>query len=170
MKRGASVFIHILIVPTLLMLILVVPFIKVSGILKSRSDLVNDAVSSASLALPDQPSGVYFVIMNRDLHGKNMKEWKSFFSDDEFAVIFDDVSCLVAFSDNDAFTLSQRYQAQLPENQMRVREMNPVLLASKVENGIVDMAVFSEGMASALKLDLERIIEMERLEIIRIGE
>lgn len=48
--------------------------------------------------------------------------------------------------------LAERMQAQLPENQMRLRSENPTLLVSKAEAGYIDVAVFSKEMADALKL------------------
>ena len=48
--------------------------------------------------------------------------------------------------------LAERMQAQLPENQMRLRSENPTLLVSKAEAGLIDVAVFSKEMAGALKL------------------
>ena len=48
--------------------------------------------------------------------------------------------------------LAQRFQAQLPENQMRLRTENATLLVSKIEAGRLDAAVLSLEMAEALQL------------------
>ena len=111
-----------------------------------------DAVSGSSLVLPDQPSGAFIVLINTSMHRDTLDDWTNFFTDSDFAVIFEDIRCLTAAGDVTGSQLAQRYQAQLPENQMTLREENPVLLASKAENGYIDVAVFSREMADALAL------------------
>lgn len=112
-----------------------------------------DAVSSASIVLPDQPSGSFIVMMNTSLHGDALEDWELFFNDGDFGVIFDDLSCIVADGDVSGLQMARRYQAQLPENQMQVRTENATLLASKAETGYIDVAVFSKEMADFLELD-----------------
>lgn len=112
-----------------------------------------DAVSQASVALPDQPSGAFVVLINNSLHPDTMEDWKAFFTDaDELPVIFENISCIVAEGDANGRQLAERFQIQLPENQMTLREENPTLLVSKAEAGLLDVAVFSKEMAEALKL------------------
>ena len=112
-----------------------------------------DAVSQASLALPDQPSGEFLLLIRTSLHEDTLDAWRAFFTDaEDFEVIFEDVSCLAAAADAPGRQLAERYQAQLPENQMRLRWEDPTLLASKAEAGYIDVAVFSREMADALKL------------------
>ena len=112
-----------------------------------------DGVSQASLALPDQPSGEFLVLVNTQRHQGTMDQWRSFFLDeDDFEVIFEDVYCMAAAADGPGSQLAERYQAQLPENQMRLTLEDATLLASKAEAGYIDVAVFSREMADALKL------------------
>ena len=111
-----------------------------------------DAVSSASVALPDQPSGEYIVAVNTALHKDSMEEWRNFFNDREFSVIFEDVDCLIPNGDGGAMQLAERFAAQLPENQMRFRTESATLVASKAEEGYIDVAIFSKEMADALSL------------------
>ena len=47
-----------------------------------------DAVSSASLVLPEQPSGDFLVYINESLHEDSVDSWEAFFMDEEFSVIF----------------------------------------------------------------------------------
>lgn len=110
-----------------------------------------DAVSQATLVLPDEPSGEFVVLINKSIHGDTLNEWTEFFSG-EYAVIFDDLSCLVPTGDAAAQQLAERFCAQLPENQMTVRTEDATLLASKLDAGLIDTAVFSAELAQALKL------------------
>ena len=112
-----------------------------------------DAVSGASIKLPDKPSGEYIVLLNRSLHEGSADDWTAFFRDGELNVIFDDISCIAAQSDAPAIQMAERFRAQLPENQMRLRRENALLLASKAENGCIDAAIFSKETAEALKID-----------------
>lgn len=112
-----------------------------------------DAVSSASLVLPDQPSGDFIVLVRTSLHPDTMDAWRQFFTDaEDLPVIFEDICCLAARADPTACQLAERFQAQLPENQMALRLEDATLLASKAENGYIDVAVFSSEMAQALSL------------------
>ena len=111
-----------------------------------------EAVSSASIELPDQPSGDCIVLMNTSLHEETLDNWRAFFSDEDFPVIFEDIRCVVAEGDISGRQMAERFQAQLPENQMQLRTEDPTLLASKAEAGCIDVAVFSREMAEALKL------------------
>lgn len=121
-------------------------------ILVQRAENRPDTVSSASVKIPDKPSGEYVLLLNRSLHKESFDDWVVFFSDGELNVIFDDVNCLASESDTDALKMADRLIARLPENQMKLRTENPVLLVSKVENGCIDTAIFSKEMADEMKL------------------
>lgn len=144
---------------TILMIVLLVglPIATHFDILPAR-DGVN-AVSSASIELPDQPSGDFIVFINKTLHEDTMDVWDDFFHDRDFEVIFEDVHCLVSQGDVTGQQLAERFQLQLPENQMILRSENPTLLVSKVENGYIDIAVFSSEMAEAMSLALDDLPE-----------
>lgn len=121
-------------------------------ILVQRAENRPDTVSSASVKIPDKPSGEYVLLLNRSLHKESFDDWVAFFSDGELNVIFDNVNCLASESDTDALKMADRLIARLPENQMKLRTENPVLLVSKVENGCIDTAIFSKEMADEMKL------------------
>ena len=53
-----------------------------------------EAVTGASLALPDQPSGQFEVLLNREKHGSSAAAWMDFFSDRPVDVIMEDLSCM----------------------------------------------------------------------------
>lgn len=114
-----------------------------------------DAVSQASVVIPDQPSGEYLVLINAERHEDTLDEWEAFFTGDELAVIFEDISVLTARGDTPGEQMAERYMAQLPENQMTMRSEDATLLVSKVEAGYFDVAVFSAEMAASLSLDTE---------------
>ena len=148
MKAG-KIVIHILISLTAALLLVGIP---AGMILNQSAGKAPDAVSGASLKLPDKPSGDYVLLLNRSLHEDSLNDWIAFFRDGELNVIFDDISCIAPESDSQAIQMAERLQAQLPENQMQLRTENPTLLISKAENGCIDAAIFSKELADALKL------------------
>lgn len=130
-----------------------------------------DAVSSASIELPDSPSGEFLIIINRDLHEDTAEDWKDFFEGDSLKVIFEDIDCLVPDGDVTGLELANRYMAILPENQMRVSGDDAVLIASKLEAGYVDIAILSADMADALGISTESIPDnMLVIKILEEGE
>lgn len=151
MKAG-KIIIHIIISLTAAFLLAGIPAVYVMGSIDGGAA---DAVSGASVKLPEKPSGEYILLLNKTLHEGSVDEWTAFFRDGELNVIFDDISCLAPDSDIGAITMAERFCAQLPENQMRLRTENSLLLASKAENGCIDAAVFSKEMAESLKLKAE---------------
>ncbi len=111
-----------------------------------------DAVSSASLNIPANPDGEFVVLINNELHKDNIEEWKSFFSDEDYPVIFNDISCITARGDAAGITTAGLYTQRLPENQMKMRVEDPTLLVSKIEKGRFDTAIMSKELSDALKL------------------
>lgn len=133
-----------------------------------KDEIVQDdggeVIAQASVVLPDQPSGDFVIFINKS-HSNNIDNWKAFFTGAD-VVIFDDISCLVAKNDAQGLQMAQRYQAELPENQMKLKTIDATLLASKVEAGYIDVAIFSKEMADALKLaSQENLIDIVRIEI-----
>ncbi len=131
------------------LLIVGVPFCVYFDVFSKKEP---DAVSQATMALPERPSGECVVLIKTSLHEDTIDEWRSFFGG-EYAVIFDDIHCLAADGDAAGIQFAERYRAQLPENQMTVRTENAALLVSKAEQGAIDAAVFSKEMADALELE-----------------
>jgi len=113
---------------------------------------VVDAVSRASMDLPEQPSGNFVILLNRTRHSGTAEDWATFFSGGETDVIMDDVACLAAQGDATGVQLAERFRSRLAENQMTVRTINPTLLASRADAGVYDVAIVSEEMAEALTL------------------
>lgn len=109
-----------------------------------------DAVSGASMDLPDQPSGEFVVIINRDRHSMTLEEWTDFFQEQPVDVIMEDISCLAAASDPTGVQLAERYQARLAENQMTLTKENSLLIVSRAENGLYDVVILSKEMADAV--------------------
>ena len=107
-----------------------------------------DAVSSASLEVPEQPSGSFVVILNRGRHDA-LEEWTDFFTEREVGVIMEDLRCATAAGDETGWELAKRYQARLAENQMALCRENGVLLVSKAEQGFYDLVILSKEMAEA---------------------
>lgn len=108
-----------------------------------------DTVSSASMEIPDQPSGNFVVLVNKSRHPDTLEEWTSFFTEKEVGVIMEDISCLVVKGDVTGNELAGRYQARLAENQMSVRSEDGTLLVSRAENALFDVIILSEEMADA---------------------
>ena len=48
--------------------------------------------------------------------------------------------------------IAEATEAELPENQMTVSSIDPTLLASKAEAGMIDVAMISREMADELSL------------------
>ena len=141
---------HAVFVMVLLIVLIGIPMVTHFDVFGAQTSY--DATSSASVKLPDQPSGDFVILINMSLHKDTVAEWESFFKDEEFAVIFEDIRCMVASGDTAGLQLAERFQAQLPENQMQIHTENPTLLVSKAEAGYIDVAVFSREMADVLQL------------------
>ena len=107
-----------------------------------------DAASGASLEVPDQPSGEFVVILNRERHAA-LEEWEAFFTEREVGVIMEDLRCATASGDAAGLQLAQRYEARLAENQMSLRSENGTLLVSKAERGLYDVVILSRETADA---------------------
>ena len=148
MKAGKTAL-HIILSLTAVFLLVGLPGLYILG---ETAEEQPDAVSGASIKLPDKPSGEYVLLLNRSLHEDTFDDWVAFFRDGELNVIFDDINCIASQSDADALKMADRLIAQLPENQMKLRTENPTLLVSKAENGCIDAAIFSKEMADAMKL------------------
>lgn len=108
-----------------------------------------DAVTRASLELPEQPSGEFLVLLNTDKHRDTLEQWRLFFSGEDAGVIMSDISCMVIDGDATGLQLAERYQARLPENQMTVKQENGLLLASKAEAGRFDTIILSREAAES---------------------
>ena len=113
--------------------------------------------SGGTISLPEKPSGEFRVYMKTSPHLENLSKWEAFFKGDEenITVIFDDIVCSVTSSDPSAYELGLRYQIYLPENQMKLKRENATLLASKVETGHIDVAIFSKEVAEYLELAVD---------------
>ncbi len=125
----------------------------------------SDAVTQASVELPDQPSGDFVVLMNNSLHQDTMDDWAIFFSGDELPVIFEDIQCITAYGDVSGQQMAERYQIQLPENQMTLRSEDPTLLASKAEAGYIDTVIFSQEMADAVGLSEDHLRDVTLIRV-----
>ena len=100
-----------------------------------------DAVTSASVII-DKPSGSYMVLLNADRHRKmgTADDWTRFFGG-ESLVIMDDITCQVIDQDAGGRQLAESYQSRLPENQMKIREENGLMLLSKAEQSGFDVKI-----------------------------
>ena len=127
-----------------------------------------DAVSSASVIL-DAPSGSYVVLLNEARHQRydTSDQWERFFKG-ESLVIMDDVVCGVMEADAGGRQMADSYRSRLPENQMKVRAEDALMLLSRAQAGGFDVIVMSREFADAYRADtvcgLEgvRVIEVDR--------
>lgn len=115
-----------------------------------------DGVTHASIALPEQPSGEFLILLNRSKHGDTCEQWHTFFSGEDAGVIMSDIDCMVIDTDATGIQLAERFQARLPENQMRIRRENGLLLASKADYALFDAVVLSREMAEAYQMQTDR--------------
>ncbi len=153
MNKNLKIIFHTIGILISLFLIIGIPLIINWN--KIFPDSSEDVSSGASAILPDIPSGEYIILINSSLHNENLEKWEAFFSNDEenITVIFEDITVNISSNDKSAIDLGKRYQAYLPENQMTLKYINSTLLVSKVEQGHVDIAIFSKEMAQYLKFD-----------------
>lgn len=109
-----------------------------------------DAVTGASMEIPDQPSGTYYVLINKDLHEQTLDDWTAFFTEQPVGIIWEDLHCFVDLADTAGREMADRYRLRLAENQMEVTPENGTLLVSKAENGLFDVIVLSQEMADLM--------------------
>ena len=148
MKR----LLHIVVVLVSLFVLLGVPALFYSDAIGARLSGV-DAVSGATVEVPDQPSGEFAVLINIEKHPDTLEQWRDFFTEKPVDVIFEDIDCLVVDGDAAAKQLAQRYQSRLAENQMSVRSENGMLTVSKAQWGEFDVIILSKEMAQAYNYD-----------------
>ncbi|MBQ9065377.1 MAG: hypothetical protein IJ123_08025 [Blautia sp.] len=125
-----------------------------------------DAVSGATVEIPDQPSGEYVILVNRSLHSDTMPEWESFFHEEPVGVIFEDLVCTVAEGDAGGLELAERYRARLAENQMKIKQENGLMAASKAQWGVFDVMAFSKEIADAYHI--ETVSENRDIDVITV--
>lgn len=132
---------------------IVIGVLTSGGYIKWNADSP-DAVSSAtaqSVSAEDM-SEKYVVFINRKLHDKagTTADWEKFFSfSDEVPLIMEDITCKVAQLDSEGLDAAQKYQARLPENQMKIEQEAGVMLLSKAELMRFDVLILSEAAAKA---------------------
>ena len=157
---------HVMVVTAALFFLLLLPgwFLTDGGKLFAGGA---DAVSGATMELPDQPSGRYVIIVNRDRHPAAMEDWTAFFEEREVGVIMEDISCLTAAADAGGVQLAERYQARLAENQMTLNRENSLLVVSRAEHGLYDVIILSEEMADSL--DFSAVYARPEAVVLQIG-
>ena len=157
MRAGISIIRHCVVIVSALFVFLGIPVL----LWMERSVLLHtqgtDAVSSASLELPAQPSGIFFVFLNTRLHPDTAEQWELFFSGGDAGVIMSDVSCLVMDIDSTGMKLAQRFQLRLPEHQMRISREEGLMLVSKAESKLFDTIIISKELADAFHMNTARI-------------
>ena len=113
-----------------------------------------DAVSSAtaqSVSAKDM-EGKWVVLMNRELHDKSgtTADWKKFFTFSEnVPLIMEDITCKVSEHDPSGLETAKKYQARLPENQMKIVQEAGTMLVSKAELMRFDVIILSEAAANS---------------------
>lgn len=131
-----------------------------------------DAISSAtaqSVSAGDM-NGKYVVLLNRSLHDKKgtTADWQKFFSFDEnVPLIMEDIVCKVAETDSEGIEAAQKYQARLPENQMKITREAGVMLLSKAELGRFDVIILSRAAAQAYSA--QTLYDMDNVLLIDMG-
>ena len=112
-----------------------------------------DAVSSAtaqSVSAEDM-EGKWIVLINRELHDKSgtTADWQKFFTfSDNVPLIMEDITCKVAQGDSGGLETAKKYQARLPENQMKIVQEVGTMLVSKAELTRFDVIILSETAAN----------------------
>lgn len=157
---------HILIIAAALFVCLGIPFLYFlqKGTLFGNAA---DAVSGASLDIPDRPSGSFYILLNTERHPLTAQEWDDFFSEREVGVIMEDIHCLVTRGDAAGIELAERYQARLAENQMAVTAEDGTLVVSRTEQGLYDVVIISSDAEPAY--DYSRAFQDPETLVISVG-
>lgn len=144
---------HFFIVTGAVFLMVGVPFMMTDYYKGLFSSNEADAVSSPSVII-DKPSGNYIVLINTRLHKDENKlnEWIKFFSGEETDIIFEDIACTVAEGDALGLEMAKSFQSKLPENQMKIKKEEAILVVSRAEEGKFDILLMSKEFASSYKL------------------
>ena len=144
---------HITVILVSLFIILGIPtaiYVDITALFHSKN---HDAVSRATLALPEQPSGEFVILLNRERHNDTVNQWETFFSGSDAGVIMDDICCCTIESDLTGIQLAERYRARLPENQMRINYESGLFLVSKAEYSLFDLIILSKEAADIYGFD-----------------
>ena len=134
MMRIIKILKHLLIVTGALFIVVGVPLMMTDywrGLLSSDEA---DAVSSPSVVI-DKPSGNYIVLINTRLHTdkEKLNQWIDFFDGKETDIIFEDIACTVAEGDTMGLEMAESFRSKLPENQMKIKKEEAVLVVSRAE-------------------------------------
>ncbi len=134
---------HTAITAVSVLLLVGVPVYRTGYFQKKLSGV--DTVSSASVIL-DLPKGEYVALINRERHpdADKLAVWETFFKGGEIDYIFEDISCVVAPQDPYGLELAQSFQSRLPENQMKIRTEDLMMMLSKAEYGRFDVMLLSK--------------------------
>lgn len=137
-----------------------------SGGLHSLFSSDPDAVSSASEIL-ESPSGNFVVMINKDFHPQDgtLKDWITFFEGGDILYIFEDISCSVAAGDTSGIEMAESFRSRLPENQMKIKSDDMMLLASRADHGLYDVIIMSKEFADMTGIQKTRSDSMEVVEI-----
>lgn len=151
-----AIFKHILFLVVGLMLIFLPAFLYTQSFWVSLCNGGLDAVASATVIL-DQPSGDYVVLINKDIRTNEniLKDWTDFFSGKEISYIFEDVSCSIPTGDEGALKLGESFQSRLPENQMKIKLDNSMLLTSRVDYTKFDIVIMSREFVEGNQLKIK---------------
>ena len=91
------------------------------------------------------------VLINRALHDQagTTADWQKFFTfSDNVPLIMEDIIFKVAEGDASGLETAKKYQARLPENQMKIVQEAGAMLVSKAELMRFDVIILSEAAAN----------------------
>ncbi len=131
---------------------LIICLLTAGGYINLNSDSP-DSVSSATAQTVSAKDmeGKRVVLINRELHDKSgtTADWQKFFAfSDNVPLIMEDITCKVAEGDSSGLDTAKKYQARLPENQMKIVQEAGTMLVSKAELMRFDVIILSEAAAN----------------------
>ncbi|MBR1393361.1 MAG: hypothetical protein IJ561_05950 [Ruminococcus sp.] len=158
---------HTLTVAALLFLMLGLPYLTSDHFKAVISGEAADAVTSATTAV-DAPSGEFLVLINRDKHtnSENLALWHDFFEGRDFSFVFEDIVCTVSSGDPAGLEMARSFQSRLPENQMKIKTEDGVLMLSKADSGKFDIIIISSELAEAMGAGT--VYTGSRVDVIRV--
>lgn len=156
---------HVIIIVSVLFLAIGIPVICNAGNIRRLISGDTDAVSSATVDMPERPSGEYYVLINKELHADTMDEWEAFFSGEETDLIFEDIESTSAETDINGLKFADYCKMRLPENQMSIKTENPMLAMSKLQWGKCDIFIISEEAAESYHLETVDDSVMKKIKV-----
>lgn len=134
---------------------LMIFLLTAGGYINLNSDSPDEVSGATAQSVSAEDiEGKWVVLINRAIHDKSgtTADWQKFFTfSDNVPLIMEDITCKVAQGDSGGIETAKKYQARLPENQMKIVQEACTMLISKAELMRFDVIILSEAAANACR-------------------